>query len=595
MKKQDVTDVLKGVLQTQVMIFAIALVSIFGLVGFAWNDQLRLAKQRDRALVTWHLRDVEHRTVQVSESAALSSDLYRDIVLAQYHRVKSKTADVLSSTYGFEVVEIYSPGGAVIASTRADSARPFLLHGDRIMDAAPFAAAERRAAGAEDPPATNTSFWLRQDDNAYFISLAPIVPPDIFNSPNLPRRTFWLMVADRLDDTALRPLSTRYQLEDLTIKLLPQGSRNNEIEVVDVDGEIIGTIAWNSRPPGHDHLMPLFLLAGFGLLALFLLGWHTTLRTAAEIDTLHRWTRSERALLRSVFDHSNDSLLVLDAMGIIRDCNKRVCRRSGYDRDELIGKNCRLWLPGLPLDDEGLVDGEDGYETTVTIKDGSEVPVDIRVGRLGEADRQRFIVSLRDISERVRAEEKIWHKAHFDPLTDLPNRALFGSELNGALSHCREQNTASGLMFIDLDGFKEVNDTLGHDAGDMLLIQVAERFRALVDGDKVVARLGGDEFAVLLPDLPDEEQAVALARILNSELAKPYRLPQGEARISASIGIALAPRDGVSASALLKAADHAMYDAKRCRRGRYSLATRHHAHGHHANKRATARARQRSS
>lgn len=173
------------------------------------------------------------------------------------------------------------------------------------------------------------------------------------------------------------------------------------------------------------------------------------------------------------------------------------------------------------------------------------------------------ILVLTDSTARHHYEEKLWALAHHDPLTKLPNRSLFNDRFAQALHVARRRDSGVALLWIDLDGFKGVNDELGHEAGDALLAQVAQRLRSRTRDSDTLARMGGDEFAVLLPDITDVDQAVALANELVIQLTQPFDLLQGTARISGSVGVALHPQDADGVDTLTHCADLAMYCAKR--------------------------------
>jgi len=175
--------------------------------------------------------------------------------------------------------------------------------------------------------------------------------------------------------------------------------------------------------------------------------------------------------------------------------------------------------------------------------------------------------SARDITERKAAEVLVHHLAHHDVLTDLPNRALLTDRLHQALAHGRRDRVKLAVLFIDLDRLKPVNDTLGHDVGDLLLKNVADRLRDVVTREAdTVARLGGDEFVILLPRINKEQDAAAVAEKVLQALGQPFNINQQVISISASIGIAIFPKNGDAEDVLLRSADAAMYDAKRAGR-----------------------------
>ena len=172
------------------------------------------------------------------------------------------------------------------------------------------------------------------------------------------------------------------------------------------------------------------------------------------------------------------------------------------------------------------------------------------------------IVIFIDVTEARHKDQKLWIQAHYDTLTNLPNRNLFWERLEQILSRARRQRQIAGLLWIDLDGFKAVNDSLGHSAGDELLQQVALRLHSRLRESDTVARLGGDEFTVILPAVADLAAAMQVAEALIARLAEPFLLTAGAGRISASIGLALYPLHTENAEALVQYADTAMYAAK---------------------------------
>ena len=161
--------------------------------------------------------------------------------------------------------------------------------------------------------------------------------------------------------------------------------------------------------------------------------------------------------------------------------------------------------------------------------------------------------------------------AHHDTLTGLPNRAMFAERAREAVAHARRHDKTAAFLFLDMDRFKEVNDSLGHDVGDNLLKLMAARLKTSVRGDDFVARIGGDEFCVLLQDIAEPREAAAVAQKLVHELGKPYRIGEHDLTSGASIGIACVPQDGDEANTLLRLADHAMYRAKELGRNRYQF------------------------
>lgn len=183
---------------------------------------------------------------------------------------------------------------------------------------------------------------------------------------------------------------------------------------------------------------------------------------------------------------------------------------------------------------------------------------------LDEDRKTEAIVCIsRDITEQELAEEKIWHAAHHDLLTGLPNRRLFLDRLEQEVKDAQGSSLSLAVLFMDLDGFKEVNDSLGHEAGDRLLSEVAVRLTDCVRADDTVARMGGDEFTVLITGARQPKDVELVAQTIIDALAEPFHIGEHPVRISVSVGITLYPNDASSPGALLDAADQAMYEAKK--------------------------------
>ena len=288
--------------------------------------------------------------------------------------------------------------------------------------------------------------------------------------------------------------------------------------------------------------------------------------------------RASNARLRSFFEATPDALLISDAHGRITMANRQVESLLGYSMEDLMGRLVEELVP-VRFRDKHPSMREDfaaapntrqmgkGLATKALRKDGSECDVDISLSRIETDEGVFFASALRDITERIQADEKIWELAFHDQLTGLPNRILLSDRLKQAISASSRSGISGTLLFIDLDHFKTLNDTLGHDVGDLLLKQVAQRICACVREEDTVARVGGDEFAVILAGLSRSvveatrvTQAIA-AKIL-AALGQPYLLGQVSHSSTASIGATLFQGYRASADELMKQTDLAMYRAK---------------------------------
>jgi diguanylate cyclase (GGDEF)-like protein len=194
------------------------------------------------------------------------------------------------------------------------------------------------------------------------------------------------------------------------------------------------------------------------------------------------------------------------------------------------------------------------------------------ITRIGTADApEAYVCTFSDITQRKQAEEQIRYRADHDALTGLPNRALFADRLGSALASASRHEHRFALLAVDLDYFKAVNDRLGHLAGDALLVETAARLQACVRESDTVARLGGDEFAVILTEIAGQADAEEVAERICASISQPFRLAEGEASVSASVGIAFGPNGTASLQVLQRRADRALYAAKAGGRGHYRI------------------------
>jgi diguanylate cyclase (GGDEF)-like protein/PAS domain S-box-containing protein len=203
--------------------------------------------------------------------------------------------------------------------------------------------------------------------------------------------------------------------------------------------------------------------------------------------------------------------------------------------------------------------------------DGSEIDVEVAGGPFTYLGEPALQVIFRDISERKQAKQRLEQLAHFDPLTGLPNRALFFDRLQLAVAEAQRYGQQMALLFLDLDRFKAINDTLGHDAGDMVLAETARRLKECVRECDTVARMGGDEFTIILGRITDETDATAVAERIIDSLAAPYNPGRETCHLGVSIGISVYPTAGTDVDALLKQADISMYRVKELGRNGYLL------------------------
>jgi len=278
--------------------------------------------------------------------------------------------------------------------------------------------------------------------------------------------------------------------------------------------------------------------------------------------------------LEAFFESSIDAVVQMDFDGYITGWNQQAEKIFGWSAEEILDQTIeQTIIPERYRDahnkgiEKFLKTGETSVlNTLIEIhalhRDGYEFPVEISVSVIDSADLQEFNAYIRDISERKHAETVIWNQANFDSLTSLPNRNLFLQKLEHEIRSCDRSNLSLALLYIDLDRFKDVNDTLGHDMGDLLLIEISSRLKTTLREIDTVSRLSGDEFTVILGQIDDPLSVQPLCQQLLDELARPYQLDNEKVFLTASIGVTFYPQDSKDIDVLQRNGDQAMYAAK---------------------------------
>jgi len=301
-------------------------------------------------------------------------------------------------------------------------------------------------------------------------------------------------------------------------------------------------------------------------------GGRKRLMVMLEDRTAEKQAVSELLLAKKVIDSSNEAILISDAENRIISINAAFESITGYGAADAVGKDPRLLSSGRHdkefyrrMWQKLLVEGHWEGEVWDRRKNGEIYPKWLRINLLRDpATRQitHHVAVFSDITERKAAEDRIHHLAHHDALTDLPNRFALRVHLEQALARARRESGGVAVMFLDLDRFKTINDSLGHHVGDELLRVVAARLRESVRDEDLVARLGGDEFVVVLERMRRNEDAGPVARKILENLAQPCRIEGHDLHTTPSIGIGFYPDDGVDIDELMRNADAAMYHAK---------------------------------
>lgn len=305
----------------------------------------------------------------------------------------------------------------------------------------------------------------------------------------------------------------------------------------------------------HNHEADEDFLIGFGL--------DITDRVKAE-----ELLRESEEKFRTVIEQAVDSFFLIDIDGMISDVNPTSCEVLSYEKDELLSMNINMIFSCLPeklhdLHPDSKDSSSANFEDILIDKNNNRIPVDINIRQIHVGKTLKYFALCRDIRDKKRVEEQIRHMAYHDALTGLPNRWYIQSYFQQYLSYKDSIPASLGLILLDLDYFKVINDTLGHDVGDLLLKEVSKRLRhATEHPETVLARFGGDEFIVLIPHISDQAEMLLICEKILAQMVETFTINGHQCNISASMGISFYPKDGEDLHTLIKNADLAMYGSK---------------------------------
>lgn len=334
---------------------------------------------------------------------------------------------------------------------------------------------------------------------------------------------------------------------------------------------------WGVRSDGTEFPKEVHLTGGnwYGQKAVFAVALDISERRAAEEKL-----RQSELSYRSLFDSLAEAVFVQDSDGKFLAVNEGAARMYGRPREWFVGKT-PMDTAALERNDPTVLgpafakalSGEPQvFEFWGVHSDGTEFPKEVHLtGGNWFGQKAVFAVAL-DITERIRHQQQLEHIAHYDTLTGLPNRLMLADRLSQAMARAGRRSTLLAIVYLDLDGFKAVNDRYGHDMGDKLLAAIAQRMQHVLREGDTLARLGGDEFVAVLLDLDTRETSVAILDRLLAAASLPISVEDHELKVSASLGVTFFPQAGdVDADQLIRQADHAMYQAKEAGKNRYHL------------------------
>lgn len=377
------------------------------------------------------------------------------------------------------------------------------------------------------------------------------------------------LIARRLTDSRVGELASRPLLtvaSDCSLyrarSTLVQ-NRVRHIGVVGEQGELRGVISFTDILFGMEHV------------------YVQELRQAlAERDRALRLSQRNLHLAEKVIESSLEGIIITNAEGIIESVNPAFTRLTGYSAEDVIGQTPAMLSSGRHDDTFyaemwEMIQGEGHWQGEVwnRRKNGEVYPELLTITAIQDEDGvlTHYAALFRDISEIKDNETRIRNLAYYDPLTNLPNRRLFHDRLSVAIAHAHRSQTRLAVIFVDLDRFKRINDSLGHGVGDQLLQEVTTRLLSSVREDDTVARMGGDEFIILLTEVVDVDHVVNVARRIIESMTQPMQLNGRELVVTCSLGISIYPDDNTDIDNLIQNADTAMYRAKDAGRNSYQL------------------------
>ena len=352
--------------------------------------------------------------------------------------------------------------------------------------------------------------------------------------------------------------------------------------------ELVGLVV--RKPQKQQFMLRIYALIGLVGTALVMLGVGVSAGplfivlalafALALVEWLAHYRHAHNGLASKVFDTSSNGIMITDSHNIVLTVNPAFTAITGYTAEDMIGKNPRLLSSGRQdqafyeklwqsIKTDGMWQGEIWNRN----KDGAVFVEWLTINAVKniKGETTHHIAIFSDITERKEQTDRLEYLATHDPLTGLANRALFSELLNKALSEARRSKSSVAILFLDIDKFKQINDTFGHYIGDLLLQHVANSLLKLLRAGDIVARQGGDEFIMALPNLSSPQAAILLAEKILRTLEEPCTLNGQALKVTTSIGIALFPEDGTEIGQLMQSADIALYRAKQAGRNNFQL------------------------
>jgi diguanylate cyclase (GGDEF)-like protein/PAS domain S-box-containing protein len=560
-----------------------AIFMVVGFVIFTALGQNRLEVESSTKLAETALAVNKRQIARALKDYAVWEDAYRYLHADLDVDWAATDGNVGANIYeglGYEMAFVIDPHGRTVYAVlegepREADARDLISSGlDDLI-----------AAGVDAPlPAVGV---LRSGSDLMLVASNAIIPPSIPTAELPVESRSTLIFAKRLDSSFLERMSNEYLLRGLRIASEGAPVATASIPLLGPDGETLGLLLWEPAKPGYELLRLLLPPLAICILVLMAFAWlvannarKTTwaLQESARIVEAYAQTLEEsESRFRDVAEASSDWIWESDAQLQLMYLSSRFSEVTGIAAASVLGKSLQdCFSPA------GYAEGENpllcrrfkrsGFrDLQCRYRDANDGIRNCRLAARPILDSSGRFIGYRgtatDITEEVEAQARARHLALHDSLTGLPNRVLFAERLNQALAARRRQSEPVAVLCLDLDHFKEVNDTLGHGAGDLLLKEVAARLQTCVRPSDTVARLGGDEFAIIQSEISGSGDVQALSARIIEVIKEPFRIDGNELHVGVSIGVCMPLSREDSPEKLLKNADIALYRAKQAGRG----------------------------
>jgi diguanylate cyclase (GGDEF)-like protein/PAS domain S-box-containing protein len=560
-----------------------AIFMVVGFVIFTALEQNRLEVESSTKLAETALAVNKRQIARALKDYAVWEDAYRylheDLDL-EWAATDGNVGANIYEGLGYEMAFVIDPEGRTVYAVLEGVPQEADAHA-----LIPEGLEELIRAGVDAPlPAVGV---LQSDTGLILVASNAIIPPSIATDDLPVSERSTLIFAKRLDNKFLTRMSSEYLLSGLRIASEAGPADIASVPLLGPDEERLGVLIWEPEQPGYELLRLLLPPLALCTLVLVAFAWlvlnnarKTTvaLQESARIVEAYAQTLEEsESRFRDVAEASSDWIWESDSQLRLMYLSSRFSEVTGIAAASVLGKTLsHCFSPTGSFEDENPLASDDfrraGFrDLQCEYLDANDLVRNCRLAGRPIHDPAGTFIGYRgtatDITEEVEAQARAHHLAHHDSLTGLPNRVLFAERLNQALGRRRRSPAQVAVLCLDLDHFKEVNDTLGHNAGDLLLKEVAERLQTCVRPNDTVARLGGDEFAIIQADIAGSADVQSLSGRIIDVVQRPFRIEGNELHVSVSIGVCLPDSDADSPEKLLKNADIALYRAKQSGRG----------------------------